>query len=87
MKVTKDITLELGRCPLKRSTIKKVAKDVLDVEYDRTDWTLTKTLYNLWEIHILKCGAKADFSCAESSIKIELARLTRLYWDLKIIGE
>jgi len=87
MRETKDVTLELGRCPLKRSTIKKVAKDVLDINYACTKWTLTKTLFNLWEIQILNCGPKADFSNAEFRIKIELARLTRLYWDLKLLHE
>lgn len=81
MKIRKKTILEIGNSPLNALTITKVAQAYL-VAYG-ADWTLTKT--HQWEIHINGEDCQ-DFSGVEEKIIAEVTRLSRLYWDLRMLG-
>lgn len=84
MRTTKNVVLEIGTNPFKRSVVKKIIGSYL-FEYGLT-WKLQKNIFSSqWEIVMDSCCEGTDFNHVEILIANELARLTRLYWDLKTL--
>ena len=81
MKARKKTILEVGNSPLNQSVITKIVQIYL-VAYG-VDWTLVKA--HQWEIHIDGEDCQ-DFSGVEEKIISEVTRLSRLYWDLYMLG-
>lgn len=81
MKVRKKTILEIGNSPLSQSVITKIVNAYL-MAYG-TDWTLVKA--HQWEVHI-DGEDYQDFSGVEEKIIAEVTRLSRLYWDLYMLG-
>jgi hypothetical protein len=82
MRITKDIVLELGNCPLDEKVVKEIVRYYLIAH--TPDWVLRKT--HQWEVVISGCLESADFADFEKGIIKEIERLSQLHWDLEALG-